>query len=331
MRVLLKWSLRAIVCLLVLGTGGVSYFLLAYPRVRPAPDLRIEATPERLARGKYLADHVAICTDCHSQRDWTGYGGPVKPAFYGAGGEVFDESMGLPGRIVSRNITPGALASWSDGEILRAMLDGVSKDGSALFPLMPYPTYGKHLDPEDARAIIAYLRTIPASSHQPERTRLNFPLPLIVRTLPAPAEAAPTRPEPSDRLAYGRYLTTIASCSDCHATRNERGEIVPGREYAGGAAFEFPGGSTVRGANLTPHATGLGSWTEADFIQRFRAAQEEERPVGPGDFNTLMPWKAYAGMTDEDLGAIFQYLRSLPPVDNPVQKFTRASDATVTQ
>jgi hypothetical protein len=88
--------------------------------VGPAPTLRVEATPERVARGKYVVEHVAVCTDCHSQRDWTRYAGPIKPDTYGVGGEVWDEAVDFPGRLVSLNITPAALASWSDGEIVRA-------------------------------------------------------------------------------------------------------------------------------------------------------------------------------------------------------------------
>lgn len=325
MRTVVKILRVLLLCVVVLAAGGVSYFLLAYPSVGPAPDIRIEATPERVARGKYLADHVSVCTDCHSQRDWSRLGGPVKPGTYGAGGEVFDESMGLPGRVVSRNITPGALASWTDGEILRAFTAGVSRDGSALFPLMPYLDYGRHMDPDDARAIVAYLRTIPASSHVPERTSLNFPLPIVVRTLPTPATATARKPAETDRVAHGEYLVRIAGCTHCHSPMDEKTmEPIAGEEFSGGAPFPLPGGVVVRTANLTPHATGLGSWSEADFVQRFRSAGADARPVAVGEFNTPMPWQAYAGMTDSDLAAIYAYLRTVPGVDRVVEKFGKA-------
>jgi mono/diheme cytochrome c family protein len=325
MRVMLKLASLLVGCLVVLAGGGVSYFLLAYPTVGPAPDIRVAQTPDAVARGRYLADHVAVCTDCHSQRDWTRFGGPIKPGTYAAGGEVFDESMGLPGRIVSRNLTPGALGTWSDGEILRAITAGVAKDGSALFPLMPYRDYGSHMDPDDARAIVSYLRTIPASSHVPERTRLNFPLPLIVRTLPQEPAAATRRPPVEDRVAYGQYLTRMAGCTHCHTPMTDKMAPVEGRMLSGGTEFAFPGGVVARAANLTPHATGLGAWSETDFVQRFKSAATEPRPVGAGEFNTPMPWRSYAGMTEADLGAIYAYLRSVPAVNHAVEKMGRAS------
>jgi hypothetical protein len=328
MRVILKIAGLLVGCLIVLAGGGVSYFLLAYPKVGPAPDIRVRQTPDRVARGRYLADHVAVCTDCHSQRDWQRFGGPIKSGTYAAGGEVFDETMGLPGRIVSRNLTPAALGTWSDGEILRAITAGVAKDGSALFPLMPYRDYGSHMDPEDALAIVTYLRTIPASPNVPERTRLNFPLPLILRTLPQQPSVTTRRPAPGDRVAYGQYLTRLAGCTHCHTPMNDEMAPVAGRLLAGGTEFPFPGGVVARAANLTPHATGLGAWSETDFVQRFKSAAGEPRLVGAGEFNTPMPWRSYAGMTAEDLGAIYAYLRTIPAVEHAVEKVGRRAGQT---
>lgn len=320
MRVLIRIVSYLAAAFVVIAGGGVSYFLLAYPNVGPAPEVSVSRTPDAVARGRYLADHVAVCTDCHSQRDWSRFAGPVKPGTYGAGGEVFDESMGLPGRVVSRNLTPAALGRWSDGEILRAMTAGVSRDGSALFPLMPYRDYGTHMDPDDARAIVSYLRTIPSSSYVPEHTRLNFPLPLILRTMPQAPDGTARRPPVADRVATGRYLTSIAGCTHCHTPMTDKMQPIEGRRLSGGTEFAFPGNVVVRSANLTPHATGLGSWNESDFVQRFKAAGAEPHAVAPGQFNTPMPWQAYAGMTVEDLGAIYAYLRTVPAVDHAVEK-----------
>lgn len=320
MRVFLTIVSYLAAAFVVIAGSGLSYFLLAYPNVGPAPDVSVSRTPEAVARGQYLADHVAVCTDCHSQRDWTRFAGPIKPGTYGAGGEVFDESMGLPGRVVSRNVTPAALGTWSDGEILRAMTAGVSRDGSPLFPVMPYRDYGQHMDPADARAIVSYLRTIPSSNHVPEPTRLNFPLPLIVRTMPQAAGETTRRPLASDRVATGRYLTNMAGCTHCHTPMDEKMQPIEGRRLSGGTEFAFPGGIVVRSANLTPHATGLGTWSENDFVQRFKSAAAEPHVVAPGQFNTPMPWQSYSGMTPEDLGAIYAYLRTVPAVDNTVEK-----------
>ena len=227
MRIFIKTLVLLVCCVAAIAAGGFTYLMLGYPKVGPAPDVTIERTSERIARGKYLADHVAACTDCHSQRDWARYAGPVKDGTYGAGGEVFDESMGMPGRVVSRNITPGALGDWTDGEILRAMTAGVSRDGSPLFPLMPYLDYGAHMDPEDAKAIVSYLRTIPASSHAPEPTRLNFRFrSSCVRCRSSPRALRRDRRQtivsrrayscrwPAARTATRRWMTAGSRCRD---------------------------------------------------------------------------------------------------------------------
>ncbi len=325
MRLALKAVGVLVACVVILAIGGYSYLLLAYPKVGGAADLRADATPERLARGKYLADHVAVCTDCHSRRDWSRYAGPLEPGTYGVGGEVWDETIGFPGRIVARNITPAALASWSDGEIVRAFTEGVSRDGTPLFPLMPYTAYGQHMAVEDALAIVAYLRTIPPRSQQIPDRRLQFPLPLLVRTMPTAANLRASRPDPSDRVAYGNYLTSIAGCAECHTPVDARKNPLPGKRLGGGQEFQMPGGVIARAANLTPDATGLGGWSEDQFIEKFRiyADGSAHAPVKPGDFNTPMPWQSYAGMTREDLGAIFTYLRTVPAVPNAVEKIGR--------
>lgn len=318
MRKVVTWLGGIVLLLVAVALVGVAYLFVAYPRVGPAPHVTAPATADAVARGRYLSDHVSMCTDCHTPRDWTRFAGPIDEARIGTGGELFDESMGLPGRIVSRNITPAALGSWTDGEILRAFTEGVSKDGTALFPLMPYHAYGR-MDRADALAIVAYLRTLPARpSDIPER-HLQFPVSLLVRTLPAPAQFA-TRPDASDRVAYGQYLATIGGCAECHTPVNERREPQLDRVMAGGQEFVMPNGAVARTANLTPHATGIGAWSEAEFIERFARFRDESgyAPVPEGGANTPMPWGRYAGMTDEDLGAIYAYLRTLPAIENRV-------------
>lgn len=303
----------------VVGAGaGLAYLFVAFPKAGAAQDITASASAETIARGKYLADHVSMCMDCHTPRDWSRFAGPIVEARYGAGGEVFDESMGLPGTIVSKNITPAGLGSWTDGEILRAFTEGVSKDGTSLFPIMPYHRYGR-MDRDDALAIVAYLRTLPAIPSDLPGRHLQFPVSLLVRTLPAPAAFAP-RPDPADRVAYGRYMALAAACAECHTPLDESRSPLEDRAYAGGQEFVLPGGAIARPANLTPHETGIGTWTEAMFLERFRRFRDGSAhvPVEQGQPNTIMPWAPYAGMTDDDLSAIFAYLRTLPPVANRV-------------
>jgi mono/diheme cytochrome c family protein len=271
--------------------------------------------------------------DCHSARDWDAFSGPIVPGTEGAGGERFDQELGFPGTFYAPNITPAGLSQWSDGEILRAITGGVTRGGRALFPVMPYPSY-RALAEADAEAIVAYLRTLTPVAREIPPSRLDFPMNLLVRTLPEPYAPQPS-PDRSSPVAYGRYLATIAGCLVCH-TRSERGKPVhglekpiEGMEYGGGAAFDVPGAGRIQSGNITPDSdTGIGNWPRDFFIARFReAASTGRRRLPPGDrrVNTVMPWTRFAGMTDEDLGAIYAYLRTVRPVRNQVVRFTDPS------
>ena len=149
MKTLLKIVGGLVVLLVVVAACGFGYMMLAYPKVPPPPTIKIDPSPERLARGEYLANHVVGCATCHSQRDWTKFSGPVKPERSAAAGRMFD--LGPAGVVYSKNITPAAIGSWTDGELLRAVTQGVSKDGSPLFPLMPYPHFGSDVRGRRAR------------------------------------------------------------------------------------------------------------------------------------------------------------------------------------
>ena len=309
--------LLAVVALAV--AGGFSYLFLALPRVAPPVTLQVPRTPERIARGQYLSRHIAGCSDCHGERDWTKYSAPQMREREGHGGMAF--AIGV-GTLYAPNITPARLSTWTDGEVLRAMTSGVSKDGSPLFPLMPYDAY-RQMSREDAESIIAFIRTLPPVARDVPRSRLNFPMNLIVRTMPSPASPLPEKaPDPSDRLAYGRYLTTMASCVTCH-TMMERGQPVPGMAFAGGLEFHTRSGGVQYSANITSdEETGIGRWTEELFVARFKSvADADEASLAlNGRQNTEMPWRDYGGMKTDDLKAIFTYLQTVPAVRHAVAR-----------
>lgn len=326
MSTILKALAVLILILLVAIVGVVSYVSLALPDVGPAPDLTVEITPERLERGEYLANHVSLCMDCHSTRDWGIFAGPPIPGTLGVGGEYFDQTMGFPGEFFSRNITPAGIGQWTDGELYRAITAGVSRDGEPLFPVMPYGHYGL-MDDEDIHSIIAYIRSLPPVEAENKPSKPDLPFNLIMRTMPQ--RGVPGRIPPiTDPVAYGEYMTNAAVCFDCH-TRQEKGEYV-GKPFAGGFTFELPGGSILRTPNITPHETGIGSWTREQFIARFKMYADSSY-VGhavdwtKGEFQTVMPWTMYAGMKETDLGAIYDYLRTVEPVDNVVVRFEPGS------
>lgn len=310
--------LLAILCLLVIFV--IAWLTFFMPNVGPPPDISVEITDEKVARGNYLANHVMLCMDCHATRDWSLFAGPPIPGTEGGGGDVFDQEYGFPGRFVAPNITPYALAGWTDGEIHRAITTGVNRDGRALFPIMPWHLY-RQLSDEDIRSVIAYIRSLPPIVNDPPPSKADFPVNLILKTMPEKPDLKPVPPR-ENIIEYGKYMVTASGCIDCH-TRHEKGKFV-GELYAGGMEFRLPGGSLVRSANLTPHQTGLGGWTKNQFINRFKAYADSiftPHEVQPGEFQTIMPWTMYAGMDHYDLGAIYEYLTSLNPVDNFVVQF----------
>ncbi len=222
------------VLLVVVAACGYGYLLFAFPKVPPAPTVTFDASPERLARGEYLAEHVVGCTTCHTERDWTKFSGPAKRELLGAGNEPFD--LGPAGFLYSKNITPAGIGSWTDGELLRAVTQGVSKDGTPLFPLMPYPHFGA-MSEDDMHAVLAYVRSWKAIERVAPERRLSFPLNLIVRTMPGPNTYQP-RPSPDDKLAYGKYMHALGAVQRLpHADRRSRHSRLPGMDFAGGMEF----------------------------------------------------------------------------------------------
>ena len=299
------------------------YVKVALPDVGPAPDIKITATPEMVKRGEYLANHVTVCMDCHGTREWSKFSGPMKPGFEGAGGEVFDKRYGFPGVFIAKNITPFNLANWTDGEIFRTITTGVNKDGKALFPVMPYKYYGQ-LDEEDINSIIAYIRTLPSIESHIKESKADFPMNFIINTIPHKAELT-KRPPPSDVLAYGKYMTTAANCVECH-TKQENGKFT-GEMFAGGFEFPVGNGNIVRSMNITPDPSGIGNWTKEQFINRFKMYADSayvlpQVDLVKGDLQSVMPWTMFAGMTREDLGSIYEYLRTVPPVNNKIVRYS---------
>lgn len=315
--------LGILLVLIVLFVAGAAVYLSVFlPDVGKAPDLKIASTPEKVERGKYLANHVMVCMDCHSTRDWSYFAGPMKMDSLGLGGELFDQKMGFPGKIYSANITPFGIGDWTDGEVFRAITTGVRKNGKPIFPVMPYHNYGK-VDPEDIEAIIAYLRTLPPVHKTVEKSSYDFPMNFIVNTMPKKAQPG-KRPAPTDRIAYGKYMVTSASCMVCH-TPFEKGDFDTTKTLAGGRKFTMPGG-LLQSANITPdNETGIGSWNKETFISKFAAFRDSayaHRKVDiTKEFTSVMPWPVFAGMTDDDLGAIYDYLRTVPPIKHAVIKF----------
>jgi cytochrome c553 len=285
-----------------------------------------DSLKKMLERGEYLTHHVAACMDCHSKRDFTKFSGPIVPGTDGGGGFLFDEKLGLPGKVYGKNITSDnetGIGTWTDDEVLRAITQGISKNGDTLFPLMPYPNYNR-LAKEDLMSIIAYIRTLkPIRNKVPPRQlmmpiAMAYPGPML-----QPSVDKNVRPPESEKVQYGQYMTTMADCGTCHSPLTPQGPDLK-RMFAGGYAFDM-GTFKVNSSNITPDsATGIGSWTEAQFLHKFTQYREEKNyNFNPGKDNTVMPLSFMSGMKDDDLKAIYAYLRSVPPATNKVEKYPK--------
>lgn len=304
---------------LLLATLAGLYIHLALPQVPLVSDIQVPEDSASLKRGEYLANHVAICMDCHSRRDWTTFSGPIMPGTIGGGGEKFGPNEGFPGTFYSSNLTPYRLKSWSDAEIYRAVTSGVGKDGRALFPLMAYHRFGQ-MDKQDVLSIIAYIRTLDEVENEIPAPQLDFPVNILNKLGPAPASHQ-SKPDKSETLKYGAYLVNAAGCIDCHS-KQDKGKIIHGSEYAGGMEFIQPAG-IIRAPNITFHKeVGIGTWTKEFFVNKFKSYADTNVlaiRVKETELNSPMPWSMYGGMTTEDLEAIYDYLASLSPKEVKIE------------
>lgn len=308
------WGLVGIGILLAALVAVRYYGLL--PNRRPPASVTAPRSPEAVERGRYLAGSLAACMTCHSEIDERKPGDSIVPGRLGSGRD-FGDLEGVPGRVRAPNLSSSAdgLGSWTDGEILRAIREGISRDGRPLFPFMPYLVYGQQLTDADALALIAYLRTLPPVHGKPAPTEIKFPVSMFTRKAPKPVLKG-ADPLPSDPLARGRRLLELASCAECHNAFDNRHLPIPGMYLAGGFPFTVPGKGTVMAPNLTSDPdTGIGRFTDDELLRAIKAGVGRD-----GRTLYVMPWTAYTGLTEEDARAIVAALRTVPPVGNPVPK-----------
>jgi mono/diheme cytochrome c family protein len=303
-------ALLIIVIIAVTGTIGWRPFL--GPRARPLTARTFAPTPGRLERGAYLVNNVVGCLYCHSDFESSGSRLRTRAGTEG-GGHVWN-AEDMPW-LVAPNITPDndtGAGNWSDDAIARAVREGIGHDGRALFPMMPYGNL-RTLADEDLASVVVYLRTLKPIRRELPRSTIPFPVNRLINSAPRPVENAVPPPDLSNPVARGRYLVTLASCGDCHTPMDDKGQQVPGMEFSGGHTLKYEGHPSAASANLTPSPNGIPYYTEALFVETIRTGRVRERAL-----SELMPWTFYRGMSDEDLKAIFAYLKTLAPVDHYV-------------
>ncbi|HEV2200760.1 MAG TPA: c-type cytochrome [Bryobacteraceae bacterium] len=310
------------VALSIVATVAIASECSCSPAIAPPANIVVDKSPARVERGRYIYTTFADCDSCHSERDYSRLYGPVDASRRGAGAVVPFE--GLPGRIVASNITPDretGIGAWTDGEKIRAIREGIAKDGRVLYPSMPYQNY-RYMSDQDVQSLVAYLDQLPAIRNPLPKTDLPPSIQKSIRGAPRPVEGPVPPPDPSNQASYGEYLATLADCEDCH-TPLSRGKPDQSRRFAGGQVFTTPAGSVVA-ANISPDRdTGIGTWDFARFRDRLRIFKtygsiEALPKVGPDRF-TVMHFIAYSALTDQDLAALFAYLQTRSPVTNSLQ------------
>ena len=271
-----KTVVLGLLALLVVGVLGfitsVGWQVVLGPDKRPVSAEKFEATEARLARGKSLVEGPAHCFHCHTEHDLSVPEFPIVQAKKGAGWV-----MPIPelNNIASRNITPDmetGIGSWTDDEIARAIREGVRKDGTALFPVMPYMEFAKMSD-EDVKSVVVYLRTIPAVKNVVPKRQLPGPLEYIVNTMPKPLTApVPAHPS-STPVERGEYLADIVGCEGCHTPTDDQGIPLPGLAFAGGAIFKMPNAEPVFSANITQDPSGIAHYDESLFLETLKTGR----------------------------------------------------------
>jgi len=256
-------------------------------------------------RGAYLAT-AAGCADCHT--DAKNGGRPY------AGGRALTTPFGT---FYAPNITPDldtGIGRWSNAQLLNALREGVSPDGSNYFPVFPYPSFTKITD-DDARAIKAYLLAQPAVRQSNRAHDVAFPFSwrfLLNGWKLLFFSPGPFRPTPEGGEAYNRgaYLVTaLAHCGECHTPRNWFGAMEPSRFLAG--TTHGPDGKAV--PNITPDLeTGIGKWSEDDIVALLKDGQTPEFDFVGGAMAEVV--RNTTRLTDADRRAIAVYLRTLPAV-----------------
>ena len=292
-------------------TATVGWRPILGPRARPLGNRTFEPTAARLARGEYLTKAVTPCLVCHSEIDtkslWT-----VKPGKLGAGQRWFEPELPW---VTAPNITPDretGAGDWSDDAIARAVREGIGHDGRALFPMMPYSRF-KVMSDEDLASIVAYIRTLRPVRNPLPPTRIPFPVSRLINSAPQPIEGAVPEPDLSSPEKRGKYIAALAVCEDCHTPRDDKNQPMEDMAFAGGNVMRIEGNPPITTANLTPSQDGISYYTEEIFMEALRTGHVRARQL-----SNVMPWRFFRNMTDEDLEALFAYLKTVKPVDHYV-------------
>lgn len=287
----------------------------------PLPEIKASTDSTIIARGKHLVYGPAHCVSCHVPMD------KVKEAETGkelllSGGWEFPIP---PGTLRAPNLTPDketGIGNISDSDIAKSLRYSVNSRKGCVFPIMPF----QNVSDEDLTAIISFLRSQPPVSNKVEPSELTF----LGKALVAfglikpvgPVETPPKSVAIDSTEAYGKYLAnSIANCNGCHTKRDFVTGAFIGEPFAGGTVFP-PDAFSQGYAFITPNITFdqetgiMAKWDEDMFISRMRQGKVHK--------GSPMPWGLFGKMSDLELKAIYRYLKSIPSIENKVDKIVFA-------
>ena len=269
------------------------------------------AEPTEIEKGQYIFKASGGC-GCHTNYENDG-------AFL-AGGRALATPFGT---FFSTNITPDpetGIGQWSSEDFIKAMTQGIGPDGTHYAPAFPYPAFTQ-MTSEDLRHLKAYLFSVspvrqenkPHDLVVPWGQRLGFFLWQKLFFTPASFQKDPQQSEQWNRGAY--LAEAVSHCGECHTPRTLYGVLKKDMHYAG--AKEGPEGEFA--PNITPDdATGIGSWDEVDVAYFLQSGIKPDGDDVQGLMGLVIE-HGYTDLTPEDLEAIAVYLKSLPPIDNPLE------------
>ncbi len=283
------YLIALVIFLAAAAATGVFFGSQRVLAARPLPTAQpFSAAGGSIAHGKHIATSYGACIECHG----ADLGGA--PMYVG------DPAMGT---LAAPNLTRGKGgigSAFSDDDFERAIRQGVRPDGTGLL-LMPSVAFG-NLSDADLRDLVDYIRSVPPV----DRTTPARSIGPLARVLLAtgklrlqpdkidPALVPPATTPAGVTIDHGAYLVRAGGCMQCH-----------GANLAGGHYEGSP--SDPAATNISP--AGIGTWSEADFVRTLRSGKD---PKGH-DLNRFMPWPSYGQMSDDELAAIWMYLRSVPP------------------
>ncbi len=276
-------------------------------------DLKVEVTPERVARGKAISS--MLCRQCH-----------LDQATGKLTGHRLEDLPNDFGTAYSRNITNDpehGIGSWTDGEIAYLLRTGIKRNGHYAPPWM---VKLPRIADEDIYSIIAYLRSddsaVQASSIPSRESEPSFLAKFLCHVAFKPF-AYPDHeikvPDIHDKVAYGKYVVQDGiGCFACHSasfkTMDENHPEKSQGYLGGGNGMPGMDGKIIYTANLTPDPTGIGNWNEDDFVKSIREGiRPDGRPL-------RYPMSRLPELGDDEARAIYAYLKTVPPIHNDVER-----------